>query len=57
MNKFRYSLKTNPAWCLNWQNGWIKFGRYIVRWNTTWYEGEHVSFLISKPTIKQLDKN
>lgn len=45
----RYSLKTNPAWCLNWKNGWIRFNDYMIRWNTTWYPtGEHEIFLISK---------
>ena len=44
----KYSLKTNPAWCLNWQNGWIKISNVVIRWNTTWYEGQHVYFLITK---------
>lgn len=32
----RYKLKGNPAWCLNWKNGWIRFGDWIFRWNTKW---------------------
>lgn len=40
------SLKTNPAWVLKSKNGWIKFGDVIVRWNTTWYNGEYVYFNI-----------
>ncbi len=41
-------LKTNPAWCLKKQNGWIKFGNYIFRWNTTWYFGETLLFSFHK---------
>jgi hypothetical protein len=42
------NLKSNPAYYFAWKNGWFKFNNYIVRWNTTWYTGEYILFLISK---------
>ena len=32
----RYSLKGRNTWCLNWRNGWIRFDRVMIRWNTDW---------------------
>lgn len=46
--------KSNPAYCLTKQNGWVKMGNYILRWNTTWYAGE--TLLISLHKMKTVDK-
>ena len=34
----RYKLKGNVRWCLNWKNGWVAFGDWIIRWNTQWLD-------------------
>lgn len=35
---WRYKLKGTVRWCLNWKNGWIAFGDWIIRWNTQWLD-------------------
>lgn len=31
----RYKLSGKFRWCLNFKNGWIAIGKYILRWNST----------------------